>query len=257
MNQKSEIEVGRRNRIHMLVHGAAMLSLPMSLVLIPACGLPKRERSASTATAMAEIDGVGSDVDKLVAYEAEPQTPADESKVNLNGIAANADKPPTNPQMPKVRQTFPDTASLVPASMELPGNQPASVANTSQAAAPVKLKVAGVDPNRGPIRVAVFTAENNFPDHQTAAKKAVLPSVSETVEEEIQEMPSGAVAIAAFQDLNNDGILNRSSFGIPSEPYGFSNNARGQMGPPSFAQARVQTGPNSAVIPISLTKLKF
>ena len=43
--------------------------------------------------------------------------------------------------------------------------------------------------------------------------------------------------MAIFQDLNNDGVLNKGAFGVPSEPYGFSNNVRGQFGPPSFQAA--------------------
>ena len=86
---------------------------------------------------------------------------------------------------------------------------------------------------------------------------ALLPSSAATIQGEIDGISAGPVALAVYQDLNNDGELNRSSFGIPVEPYGFSNDARGQMGPPSFTDAQVQAGPNSPVIPISLTKLKF
>ncbi len=43
--------------------------------------------------------------------------------------------------------------------------------------------------------------------------------------------------IAVFQDLNGDGKLTKNSFGLPIEPYGFSNNARSTFGPPSFSQS--------------------
>ncbi len=258
MNQELQTDLSETHQIRMFFLRAAFLGLPLSLILIPACGLPKRNRSSSTTTAMAEVDSSASDGDQppvspigstLVAgSETEPQS---------NGDAAHLGQTPASPQPAGVSQTFPDTSSLVPESMQMPEKQLMAVAESDQASSPVKLMVAGVEPNGGPIRVAVFTAENEFPNHETAAHKVVLPGVSETVEGEVNQMPSGPVAIAAFQDLNNDGILNRSSFGIPSEPYGFSNNARGQMGPPSFSQAQVPVGKNSAVIPISLTKLKF
>lgn len=50
---------------------------------------------------------------------------------------------------------------------------------------------------------------------------------------ELKDLPKGKYTIKAFHDLNSDEKLNTGTFGIPKEPYGFSNNARGWMGPPS------------------------
>ena len=36
----------------------------------------------------------------------------------------------------------------------------------------------------------------------------------------------------------SDGEMNLNPFGIPSEPYAFSNNAVGNMGPASWERAR-------------------
>ena len=44
-------------------------------------------------------------------------------------------------------------------------------------------------------------------------------------------------AVAAFQDENGDGILNSNVVGMPTENYGFSNDARGLFGPPDFDDA--------------------
>ena len=51
---------------------------------------------------------------------------------------------------------------------------------------------------------------------------------------QFEGLTPGQYAAAAFQDLNDDGEMNANMFGMPVEPYGFSNNARGQFGPPSF-----------------------
>jgi uncharacterized protein (DUF2141 family) len=44
-------------------------------------------------------------------------------------------------------------------------------------------------------------------------------------------------AIKLFQDLNGTGRLAKNFLRIPTEPYAFSNNARGSMGPPEFSTA--------------------
>jgi uncharacterized protein (DUF2141 family) len=50
-------------------------------------------------------------------------------------------------------------------------------------------------------------------------------------------VPAGDYAVKSFHDVNSDGQMNANPFGMPTEPYGFSNNARGNMGPASWAQA--------------------
>ena len=53
------------------------------------------------------------------------------------------------------------------------------------------------------------------------------------------ELPAGTYAIGIFHDANLNNRLDNFFFGIPREQYGFSNNARGFMGPPSFEDAAI------------------
>ena len=50
----------------------------------------------------------------------------------------------------------------------------------------------------------------------------------------IKDVKPGNYTMAVFHDLNKDEELNTNMVGIPKEPYGFSNNARGTFGPPSL-----------------------
>lgn len=50
-------------------------------------------------------------------------------------------------------------------------------------------------------------------------------------------LPTGTYAIGIFVDANYNNELDRNFFGVPSEQYGFSNNAKGSFGPPSFKDA--------------------
>jgi uncharacterized protein (DUF2141 family) len=60
----------------------------------------------------------------------------------------------------------------------------------------------------------------------------------------------GTYAVRAFHDQNGDGVLNLNPFGIPTEPYAFSNDARGMAGPPSWSAAafEVKAGDNAQSI---------
>ena len=50
----------------------------------------------------------------------------------------------------------------------------------------------------------------------------------------INDLKPGKYAFKYFHDENNNEKLNTNFMGIPKEGYGFSNNAKGSFGPPSF-----------------------
>lgn len=50
----------------------------------------------------------------------------------------------------------------------------------------------------------------------------------------IENLNPGKYAFKFFHDENNDEKINTNFIGIPKEGYGFSNNAKGTFGPPSF-----------------------
>ena len=98
--------------------------------------------------------------------------------------------------------------------------------------------VKGANSDEGQIMLAIYDAIDRFNDPSQAVLKAPRPikDGNATWVISAQKLPQ-QFAIAAFHDENGDGVLNRSVFGIPMEPYGFSNQAKGKFGPPSFEQA--------------------
>ncbi len=62
----------------------------------------------------------------------------------------------------------------------------------------------------------------------------------------------GRYAAIAFHDENGNGKLDENFLGVPAEPYGFSNNAQGFLGPPAFGDAAVVLGAGDSVIRIML-----
>lgn len=51
-------------------------------------------------------------------------------------------------------------------------------------------------------------------------------------------LPAGEYALKVFHDVNGNGRMDANPFGQPVEPYGFSNNAVGNMGPARWDQTR-------------------
>ena len=53
----------------------------------------------------------------------------------------------------------------------------------------------------------------------------------------VLELESGTYAVVIYQDLNSNGKVDRNFFRLPTEPCGFSRDARPKMGPPRYKPA--------------------
>ena len=89
---------------------------------------------------------------------------------------------------------------------------------------------------QGTVMVAVFDKAEGFP-RGTALRTALAQPVKGKASLQLADLPKGEYAVTAFLDENSNTRLDANLFGIPTELYGFSRNARGLVGPPPFADA--------------------
>ena len=68
-------------------------------------------------------------------------------------------------------------------------------------------------------------------------------------------VPPGRYSVAVFLDEDEDGEFDKNFFGIPKEPFGFSNDAMGAMGKPSFEKASFEVSSERPRIEMTLTAL--
>lgn len=108
-----------------------------------------------------------------------------------------------------------------------------------------RFRVTGLTANPCDLCVAVFETEAGFPKSELSTQTVVVPVNGENVEFSLELPTNIPVAIAVYQDSDRNGKLTKSQMGIPKEPYGFSNNARGRLGPPAFKQAALVIGSGS------------
>jgi len=101
----------------------------------------------------------------------------------------------------------------------------------------------------GDLFVAVYDNESDFMD------KEVFQTIAKVKDENvIIDLPlsDGEYAISVFHDLNGNKELDKNWMGIPTEPYGFSNNARGKFGPPTYNQCKVKITDGTTRLTIKL-----
>jgi uncharacterized protein (DUF2141 family) len=92
--------------------------------------------------------------------------------------------------------------------------------------------------NKGYIRAGIYKKEGYG---QLSLKHCMLSNAAEAKDSSITiklaNIPEGNYAVSVWHDKNANGKCGKYFIGWPSEDYGFSNNARGRYGPPSFKKS--------------------
>lgn len=114
------------------------------------------------------------------------------------------------------------------------------------------VKVKGIEEVEGNIRIAVFNQSKEFPDDEFAYQKKEVPVTGESQTIRFSNLPRGTYSVAIYHDEDRNRELNTNFFGMPTEDYGFSNNASGTFGPPSFESCSFSFNGSSKTISIEI-----
>lgn len=100
-----------------------------------------------------------------------------------------------------------------------------------------EIELQGVAKPEGRLLVAVFAEDGWL--RKPVALKAVEASTARDgrLSIALPDLPAGKLGLSVIHDLNGNGRLDMNAVGMPTEPYGFSNNAAGMFGPPRFEAA--------------------
>ena len=109
--------------------------------------------------------------------------------------------------------------------------------------------VDGLDSNEGTVRIALNNKQNYDADGNVRA--ASLSIQDGTARWTVQDVPHGTYAVRVHHDANGNGEMDTNMFGVPQEAFGFSNNARGTLGPPDFAKAAFTLDADSLSVTIT------
>jgi uncharacterized protein (DUF2141 family) len=102
----------------------------------------------------------------------------------------------------------------------------------------LQIKIEGAKANKGKVYLAMYCKEENFLDEKITCRRAVitLPEQGPCIYN-ITDMSFGKYAIAVYQDQNSNGKMDNNVFGIPTEPFGFSNNPSAKWHKPKYQEA--------------------
>ncbi len=117
----------------------------------------------------------------------------------------------------------------------------ASVSAPSGAAAEsnhqLTVQITGIRNADGQVAVALFNSGRDFPEQAGAHAGQLTPARKGTVSVTFKNLRPGIYAVAVLHDENKNGKMDFNLVGMPTEGYGFSNDASAPFGPPSFDEA--------------------
>ena len=115
----------------------------------------------------------------------------------------------------------------------------------------LKVTVNSIEKGSGKIFLAVYKDSDTFlsEDFVIRESKEVSKASSQVISIPLEY---GEYGISLYHDENDNGELDRNFFRFPTEPYGFSNDAKAELGPPSFEDSKFLFNEGQSEINISL-----
>lgn len=118
----------------------------------------------------------------------------------------------------------------------------------------ITIEITKLKSSKGFVLVSLYNTKESFPEK---AEKAVAKGKAAIVNGKaiisFKDLPYGKYAAAILHDANDNIKMDFNILGIPKEGYGFSNDAKGFAGPPSFEKAAFELNHPQKKIVITTT----
>lgn len=121
------------------------------------------------------------------------------------------------------------------------------VAAAQDAGTTLSVRFTGIETPEGAVMGAVFNNEDAYNGKGAPVRQIMITADKAEVEAQLAGLAPGTYAIKVFHDIDGDHAMSTNPYGMPIEPFAFSNNAVGNMGPARWADAAFQVTPGANV----------
>jgi uncharacterized protein (DUF2141 family) len=118
-------------------------------------------------------------------------------------------------------------------------------------AAPVEFRVQNVKATSGAIYINMFDSAQAWDDQQPTSVLTIA-KVVKGMTTMTADLAPGEYAFFAYHDVDGNGELKQNPFGMPVEPYAFSNNFKLEFSKPPFAKLKFKVDDAGTVHSVSL-----
>ncbi|MBC7572548.1 MAG: DUF2141 domain-containing protein [Spirosoma sp.] len=114
----------------------------------------------------------------------------------------------------------------------------------------LKVDVQNVRVQKGAVHIGLYRACADFPNCEPV-ELIIIDAKGKPIQAAFSVDP-GEYAVAVYHDENGNGKMDKRVFGIPKEPYGFSNDFRPTLSAPKFSDCRFKVGNEGKTIRVKL-----
>lgn len=107
-------------------------------------------------------------------------------------------------------------------------------------AAELTVHIENIPEGGGALMIQIVDSEAAFRDQAPPVASLILPASAPALVFSTTALAAGSYAVRVMHDQNGNQQLDSNLVGMPTEPWGFSNDAAGTFGPPGWADARFE-----------------
>jgi uncharacterized protein (DUF2141 family) len=118
----------------------------------------------------------------------------------------------------------------------------------------IRVVVKGLRNNHGRVGCSLFNGPDGFPRDKTKQFRGMWTQKHHRVAVcDFIGVPAGTYAVTVLDDSNMNGKMDFNFISLPTKGYGFSNDAKATLSPPSFSAASFSySGEGSLPVPINI-----
>ncbi len=125
-------------------------------------------------------------------------------------------------------------------------------AGLAQTGNTISVQVDGLRNDQGTVRCGLYASAKGFREPGKEFKGVAAPISGGKATCVFADIPPGTYAVAVFHAEHNEAQLETGMFGKPKQGYGFSRDAKGSFGPPSFESAAYSYSGGATAWPVHI-----
>jgi len=115
-------------------------------------------------------------------------------------------------------------------------------------AADLNISIRNLRSDTGTVYVALYDNAESFKNRNKGLAGQYIPVHGSSVTATFRGLQPGRYALSVFHDESGSGKLDTNLLGLPTERYGFSRDAVGNLGAPSFDAAAIDLKEDSSIV---------
>ena len=116
------------------------------------------------------------------------------------------------------------------------------------------LRFEGVEVAGGTVRLALYSKKGEFMSEERAILYNFKLDGEGALVGTLENLPTGSHAFAVFLDENNNKMLDKNLFGVPTEPYGFSKTPPSKWRLPTWEEVKFEVGQSDQALVVNLKR---